>query len=713
MSFLIHKDGIMSTIRSTWKALVLCFFLVSGFVMVWFAPHSMASGREIYVSGAFSYPRDGSAEHPYRSITEALNLASEGDTIYVFAGTYNETVTINKRVSLIGGIDNEPSIIYSRFSHYYNVDITSDFVTLENFTLLDTERFITSQRGALVHVGADNVVVQKNNLSSCDLWGIYLDSSNDDTISGNLINGTKGAYVSGSNNNVFSNNNISNSSDAGIKISSSTKNIIYDNYFKKNSFGISSIDSSYSNITRNTFVQNKYHGMYLFGDRDDVIRANSIRNNTESGINIESYNCLIADNRIDGNQVGITVQQSGCEVRNNTLINQGGIGLSATRGSSNNIISLNHFQKNMVNAKEQGHNQWDAGGKGNYWSDYYQIDRNLDGIGDVPYLIDSGGVDHYPLGVFLQPPRKPLNPSPADDAENVGLKITLTVKVFDNDSTILTVYFYNAVDDIYLGRAVNAISGTNASFSMRLPFDTTFAWYAIANDSQLENRSDIWFFTTRQRPPENKKPVANPGNHYSASINQPVTFNGSSSYDPDGSIIFYRWNFGDGSSEILDKTPVHTYSDPGTFRVTLTVVDNDGRSAMANTTVVVSGVIYKNNPPVARFFTSPSPAKSNQLITFDAGQSNDTDGRVVGYRWDFDGDGVFDTNWTSSPLMTHSYARQGSYLVRLEVKDNANATGVFSSGLTVQPVQKKSPGFEMLLVVLALAVLLIKYRKRK
>lgn len=453
--------------------------------------------------------------------------------------------------------------------------------------------------------------------------------------------------------------------------------------------------------------------MYLFGDRNDVIRANSIWNNTESGINIESFNCLIADNIIKGNQVGITVQQSGCEVRNNTLINQSGIGLSATRGSSNNVISLNHFQKNMVNAKEQGHNQWDDGSKGNYWSDYHQIDRNLDGIGDFPYLIVSGGVDHYPLGVFLQPPRKPSNPSPVDDAENVGLKITLTVKAIDPDSTLLTVCFYNAVNDVLLGRAENVANGTNASFSMRLPFDTTFAWYAIANDSQLENRSDIWFFTTKQRPPENKKPVANPGEHYTTNINQPVALNGSGSYDPDGTIIFYRWNFGDGSSEILDRTPTHIYTDPGTYRVTLTVVDDDGRSGIANTTVVVSGIIYTNDPPVARFSLMPALAKSNQVITFNASLSHDTDGTIIGYRWDFNGDTVFDTGWLTSPMTTHTYAAPGSYLVNLEVKDNNNGTGVFSSGVAIQPVQKKSPGFEISLVILALVALLLKYRKQK
>jgi PKD repeat protein len=55
-----------------------------------------------------------------------------------------------------------------------------------------------------------------------------------------------------------------------------------------------------------------------------------------------------------------------------------------------------------------------------------------------------------------------------------------------------------------------------------------------------------------------------------------VTFNASSSYDPDGYIMSYNWDFGDGSTS-ADIVPVvtHNYTKPGTYNVTLTVIDND------------------------------------------------------------------------------------------------------------------------------------------
>ncbi|MCX6664381.1 MAG: PKD domain-containing protein, partial [Euryarchaeota archaeon] len=657
--------------------------------------------------------RDGTAEHPYLTITEAMNLANEGDTIFVFSGTYNESLTINKRISLIGGIDDQPSIISRGVELKYMVDITADFVTLENFVIQDKGRHITSQYGALVHVTANNVVLQKNNISSCDLWGIYLDSSDDNTISGNLINDTKGVFVSSSNNNVFSSNNISNSSDAGINLRSSKRNILYQNRFTTSTFGIYARDCSNTNITQNTITKNVFHGIYMTGDRNDVIRTNFFKNNTVSGITLDSYDCTVVDNMFNRGQIGISLQKTGCQIRNNTFQNMSSTALSAIQGSKNNIISLNHFLRNNMNAREQGSNQWDDGTKGNYWDTYKNVDRNRDGIGDIPFTVATGGLDRYPVGIFLKPPQKPSNPSPADDKENVGLKVKLYVKIVDVDSSIIpTVYFYNAVNNTYIGSAKNVANGKNASFSLTLPFDTTYAWYTIANDSLQENQSDIWFFTTKQRPPENQKPVANPGGPYITTLNQSVSFDGSESSDPDGTIIFYRWNFGDGSSQILDKTPKHTYIDPGVYTVTLTVVDNDGRSSMSNTTATIQGTIYLNSPPIA-MFTALSSVIVNQQVSFDASGSNDTDGTIVGYRWDFNGDGTFDTDWLNATVTTNTFSSVGSSIVTLEVKDDGNATGSFSTTISVKAVEKKTPGFDIILVFLAVLVGLLIYNKQR
>lgn len=702
----------MSTKRSICIVVSLGFVLLNSLSMMFLVEHGTATGREIYVDDSFHYPRDGSAEYPLRTITEAINLANDGDTIYVFSGMYNESLVVNKRISLIGGIDDEPSNISRGIELKYLIDITADFVTIENFVIRDPGHFISSQYGALIHVTSNNVVIQQNNISQCNLWGIYLESSDDNMISGNIINDTKGVFASSSNNNVFSSNNISNSSDAGINLRSSMRNILYDNYITFNTYGIYAKDCSNTNLTQNTFIKNAFHGVYLTGDTTDAVRDNYFINNTVSGITIDSSDSIVSNNLFNHGQVGISLQRTGCEIRNNSFQNITSTALTTTQMSRNNVIFLNRFFDNTINAREQGSNQWDNGSVGNYWDDYNYVDRDFNGIGDRVYMIASGGQDHYPLGMFLKPPQKPSNPSPTDDQENVGLSVTLWVTIIDPDSSIISeVSFYNAVNNQRVGYVRNVVNGKNASCSFTLPFDTTYAWYVIANDSLQQNQSDIWFFTTKQRPPENQKPVANPGGPYVKKLNQSVSFNGSLSMDPDGEIIFYRWNFGDGSSQILDISPEHTYDDPGVYIVTLTVVDDDGRSSMANTTATIQGTIFINNPPVATYI-APSTATVGQEVNFDASLSNDTDGNIVGYRWDFNGDGIFDVDWVTTPMVTTTFSSSGSYVVTLEVIDNNDAVSSYSTTISVKE-EPKTPGFEVLLFVMALLIGFFLYRQYK
>jgi len=703
----------MSTKYSFLVVVVLGFVLLNGLSIFYLTRPVAASGREIFVDDNFSYPRDGTAEHPYRTISEAIKLANEGDTIYVFGGTYNETLVLDKKISLIGGIDEGPSIISRGATVKYMVDITADFVTLENFTITDPGHHIISQFGALVHVSSNNVVVQKNNMSHCDLWGIYLDSSDDNTISGNIINDTKGVYLSASNNNVLSYNSIANSSDAGVDIRSSIKNILYQNNMTMSDFGVYARDCTSTNYTNNNITKNSYHGMYVTGDKNDIINGNYFRNNSVSSITLGAYDCTLRDNTFNHGQTGVIIQKTGCQIINNSFSNQSSVGLSMFQGSRDNLATLNVFQKNGMNAKEQGLNQWDDDGRGNYWDDYHYVDRNLDGIGDKPYLVSAGAYDNYPLGIFFKPPEKPSDPDPTDNEENVGLKVTLKVTVVDLDSPIISdVFFYNAATKELIGSEKNVANGKEATCGFILPFDTIFAWYAVANDSLLQNQSDIWFFTTKQRPPENEKPVANTGGPYVGKLNESISFNGSQSIDPDGTIIFYRWNFGDGSSQILEKAPIHVYSDPGVYTVTLTVVDDDGRSAMANTTATISGQIYLNSPPVA-VFSGPLASQVNQNVFFDASGSIDVDGTIVGYRWDFNGDDQYDTDWLSTPTTSYTFSVAGSFPVTLEVKDNANSTGTYVSPLDVQVPTKKSPGFEILLVLLGVLICLLLMKKQK
>ena len=64
-------------------------------------------------------------------------------------------------------------------------------------------------------------------------------------------------------------------------------------------------------------------------------------------------------------------------------------------------------------------------------------------------------------------------------------------------------------------------------------------------------------------------------------------FDASGSYDPDGSIVSYEWNFGDGNSG-SGVAPSHTYATAGTFTVVLTVTDNESATGTDSQDVSVS-----------------------------------------------------------------------------------------------------------------------------
>ncbi|OGO33273.1 MAG: hypothetical protein A2Z16_17685 [Chloroflexi bacterium RBG_16_54_18] len=68
-----------------------------------------------------------------------------------------------------------------------------------------------------------------------------------------------------------------------------------------------------------------------------------------------------------------------------------------------------------------------------------------------------------------------------------------------------------------------------------------------------------------------------------------VNFGSASSYDPDGSITAYNWNFGDGTSSTLANLS-HTYQNSGTYTATLTVTDNQGATGSATVTIMVNSV---------------------------------------------------------------------------------------------------------------------------
>jgi len=684
-----------------WNALsiVVIFLMIIGcFVTIFSIESCKASENEIYVDNSFHVNRDGSAENPYESIRYAIEVADEGDTIYVFNGIYDENLVINKNVTIWGGIEGE-SVIDIRSDLRYTVEITADHAEIINFTISDRNYRKTSPIGALICVKSDNVVINGNCINHTDSWGIYIDTTAKGCIvNGNKINDTsKGIYSFSSNTNNIVNNKISNCSEYAIHMGSSSNDRLFGNLISNSSQGIYVDHCDNIDISNNNVTTTDYYGIHLYLSDNGILKNNSITNNSGDGIYLNSINCDIFNNILDDNQRGIYLVGSSNIIINNSFFNSSASGIYAQFGSKNNVIYINRFLNNGKSAQDNGDNEWFYVNNGNYWSDYNEVDRNLDGIGDT-YYEDDGVLDKYPLGYFLKPPKKPFNPSPEDSETGVGLRITLEADIEDPDSDQLTVYFYNADTGKLLGTDKKVQNDTTASYSLTLAFNTTFAWYVIANDSKLENQSDPWFFSTRVIPPDNIPPIANAGGPYHGGAGQVITFDGSESIDPDGEIDFYRWNFGDDSSQLLDESPDHIYNNPGKYEVTLVIIDNNGTTDTDIIEVTVGD--YVNQIPTASH-NGPYEGITGKSITFSGSNSYDSDGIITNYTWNF-GDG----KEGYGEITTHKYSETGSYLIILTVTDNDG--DIHTAVTNVDIKEGETPGFEIIFFVIAISIIFIR-----
>jgi len=136
------------------------------------------------------------------------------------------------------------------------------------------------------------------------------------------------------------------------------------------------------------------------------------------------------------------------------------------------------------------------------------------------------------------------------------------------------------------------------------------------------------------------------------------------SIDPDGRIVAWTWNFGDGAVS-HEQHPTHAYSDAGDYTVTLTVTDDDGASAACVTDVQIG-----NSLPVVGFRAAAWVATGETVVFLDESIDPSPDGRIVHVGWDF-GDGAY---FAGSPSVTgeyaHAYAEPGTYTVTLYVIDD-------------------------------------------
>jgi len=162
-------------------------------------------------------------------------------------------------------------------------------------------------------------------------------------------------------------------------------------------------------------------------------------------------------------------------------------------------------------------------------------------------------------------------------------------------------------------------------------------------------------------------PVSDTGGIYYGDIGEQLTFNGSNSFDHEGEIISYLWDFGDGYNQ-YDMTAVHAYESKGVYPVTLTVVDNSGNEVNDTTWAFIGRL---NNPPETPTISGPLEGKIDieYSINFSA---TDPEGDDV-YFYVYWGDswpiwyGPFPSG--KEIKLNHTWTSKLSYTIRVKAKD--------------------------------------------
>jgi len=318
------------------------------------------------------------------SIAENSITNNDGYGIGFYWSSYN-SISGNNITSNLGGISLSPS----------------NNVLRDNFMANNTYNFVVE--GTSVHdVDSSNTVngkpiyylVNMQNLAvPLDAGYVALVNCTNMTVKNlNLANNGQGILLVNTTNSIITQNKITSIGSDGIRLEYSTSNNVSGNNVTDNQHGATGLGIVYSsnNSIHGNDVRNNSRGVYLYSCSGTSIFGNSITDNGDYGV------CL--------------AESSNNAIYENHIVNNLNDGIVLRVSSSNNTIYHNIFVNNwhQVDSEKDFVSIWDDGypSGGNYWSNYAGADEfsgpnqdqpGSDGIGDTPYVIDEGNLDHYPL----------------------------------------------------------------------------------------------------------------------------------------------------------------------------------------------------------------------------------------------------------------------------------------------------------------------------
>jgi parallel beta-helix repeat protein len=556
---------------------------------------------------------DDSGGADYLTLQEGIDAANPGDTVFVYNGTYYENVVVNKTITLTG--ENKDTTVINGMGKSSVIWIIEEKVNVSGFTVTNSSdlgdsggfnidsNFNTiynnilnnNEYGLYFQPSSHGNNITANNISSngyCGMriyasgnnitqnivshnsnYGIYLDSSDDNKVSGNVIfqNGLPGLFLNFSENNNVSDNTFSNDGififgdlidhwnthdidtsnmvngkpvyywkdqsggsipqNSGQVILANCKNIeIADLNLTHTSIGISLGFSSEINISNNN-LSNNYEGMYLYYSDDNNITNNIITHNIRNGLYpyYSDFNDFTSNKITSNYGDGVYLIGQGNYFFNNTILSNGGRGIYLD-GISNdfvgNTVTLNNLEGFFI------YNTW-----------YTDIINNT--------------ISYNREGIYLD-----------DHADRNDF---FNNKILNND--ISGIRIINSADCRIINNNISSNKGNGVHLSSIATQDTNITGNKISNNS-----GGIYKLTARYSTIKNNEIISNTGtgiwaqasisnhiedNHIiknsngivlrSSSNSNKILNNNITSNDLDGIYLWITWNVSIGTNNISNN----------------------------------------------------------------------------------------------------------------------------------------------------------------
>jgi len=327
---------------------------------------------------------DDSGGADFTTIQDAIDSASDNDTVMVSEGTYWENVAINITLRLIGAGPENTTIDAN--GNGDPVNISAHDVRFEGFNVSGSG---IAMDNAGIKVEADRVSIT-NMKSYGNFKGIVLGGNGNSSITSSDIDHSHGNGIEIiSDNNTVSENTIFDN-DIGVvivgayQILDRENNTIRANEIYNNRYGIQITYCRTTRLIENMVHQNSFSGIMVSSTFDVQVFDNTIQNNTWNGIyGFTSDYPLIRNNSIINNDKGIYMSRSvnwlitGNEIRSNR------IGILQTGGAAYTIAYGNRiFGNRDYGIDSSGNFQYNIDARYNWWgSDYGPYNHDLNPIG--------------------------------------------------------------------------------------------------------------------------------------------------------------------------------------------------------------------------------------------------------------------------------------------------------------------------------------------